>query len=294
MSYFYRLLKKPFFGRYEQPWQWPQGSDRHDWISVRFKSHNGAQLAGLIGDARGQAKGAIVLCHPMGSAAKGFWIKNGHAELLRSAGYHVLLFDLNGFGESDSTDMEYPLDVLAAGIFMQQRYPHLPLGLMGASMGAAMALCALSHPSHPFKAVVLEAPFAALLDFWSRYPLPKLALQLSMWLYPAGERRLRPILAAENIQHQPDMLLIYGGADEYTPVGQGHSLMKPLSRTCKASLWQVHEAEHTHAYRQQPQQYAQKVCYFFDSALQVKAAPPEPDASAMTEGTIEPSAQGCT
>lgn len=273
MKHFYRLLKKPFFGRFEVPWKWPEHSEPKDWISVRFSGHTGSTLAGLIGDARGRPKGAIVLCHPMGAAAKGFWIKHGHAEFLRQSGYHVLLFDLNGFGESESTHMDYPLDILAAGMFMQQRYANLPIGLMGASMGAAMALCTLSHASHPFKAAVLEAPFATLLDFWSPYPLPKLALQASMWLYPSGERRLRPMLAAEKIQHRPDMLLIYGGADKFTPISQGHSLMKPLSRTCYAELWQVAGAEHTHAYRQQPQQYAEKVRFFFDAALQEKSAP---------------------
>ncbi|ASP38559.1 dipeptidyl aminopeptidase [Bacterioplanes sanyensis] len=267
MKALYRLIKKPFFGRFEVPWRWPKDADRNDWITVSFESHVGSPLAGLIGDARGRAKGAVVMCHPMGAAAKGFWMRYGHAELLRRAGYHVLLFDLNGFGDSESTHMEYPLDVLAAGLFMQQRYPQLPLGMLGASMGAAAGLCALSQPSHPFKAAVLESTFATLLDFWSHYPLPKLALELTMWVYPAGERRMRPILAAENIQHNPDLLMIYGSGDKYTPVAQGRSLMKPLSRTSRATLWQVDDAEHTHAYRQSPDAYAQKVVGFFDAAL---------------------------
>ena len=112
----YRLFKKPFFGRFMRPWRWPDGIDQGPWQRLSIASGSGARLAALLAEAHTpEAKGAVLLAHPMGTAAKGFWLKQGHAELLRRAGYHVMLFDLNGFGESSSTTMDYPLDVLAAG-----------------------------------------------------------------------------------------------------------------------------------------------------------------------------------
>ena len=264
----YRLFKKPFFGRFVRPWNWPEGVDQQQWQRLSIVSQSGAELSGLLAQATGAtAKGAVLMVHPMGAIAKGFWMKYGHADLLRKTGYHVMLVDLNGFGESTSTTMDFPLDVLAAGQALQARYPQLPVAVVGASMGAAMSVCAMAQPGHPFKAAVLESAFPTLLHFWSRYPIPKLGILLSKLVYPAGERSLRPLYAAQRLVGRPSMLMIYGDADLFTPVKDGHLLWDALSRNTQVEFWQVPGAEHTHAYAAQPQDYAQKVVDFLDSQL---------------------------
>lgn len=264
----YRVFKKPFFGRFMRPWRWPEGIDQQQWQRLSIASDSGAQLAALLAESHvPAARGAVLLAHPMGTAAKGFWLKHGHAELLRQAGYHVMLFDLNGFGESSSTTMDYPLDVLAAGQALQARYPQLPVAVVGASMGAAMSLCALSQADHPFKAAVVEAAFPTLLHFWRRYPLPRLGIQLSKLFYPAGERRLRPVHAATRLVGRPPLLLIYGEDDIYTPVADGRQLQEAFAGATHTEFWQVAGAGHTLAYAAQPQAYAQRVTAFLDSHL---------------------------
>lgn len=264
----YKLLKKPFFGRFVRPWRWPEDVDQEQWYRLSIASKSGARLSALLAPThQAQAKGAVLMAHPMGVVAKGFWMKYGHAELLRQAGYHVMVFDLNGFGESTSTNMDFPLDVLAAGQALQVRYPHLPVAVVGASMGAAMSVCAMAQAEHPFKAAVLESAFPTLLHFWSRYPIPKLGIQLSKLVYPAGERSLRPIHAAQQLVGRPSMLMIYGDADEFTPVADGQLLWRALSDKTHTEFWQVPGATHTHAYAAQPQDYAQKVIGFLDKHL---------------------------
>ena len=266
----YRLFKKPFFGRFVRPWRWPDSVDQHHWQRLSVESQSGAIIAALLAPAHTlQAKGAILMSHPMGVVAKGFWMKYGHAELLRQAGYHVMVFDLNGFGESTSTTMDYPLDVLAAGQALQARYPDLPVAVVGASMGAAMSVCAMAQPEHPFKAAVLEAAFPTLLHFWSRYPIPKLGIQLSKVVYPAGERSLRPTHAAEHLVGSPALLMIYGDADEFTPIKDGELLWQALRHRTQTEFWQVPGAKHTHAYAAQPKEYAEKVIGFLDRQLVV-------------------------
>lgn len=271
----YRLLKKPFFGRFVKPWRWPENVDQGQWQPLRFVSPSGATIAALVAPAhKPVANGAILMAHPMGTAAKGFWMKYGHADLLRQAGYHVMVFDLNGFGESTSTTMDFPLDVLAAGQALQARYPDLPVAVLGASMGAAMSVCAMAQPDHPFKAAVLESAFPTLLHFWSRYPIPKLGIQLSKIVYPAGERRLRPTHAAENLAGRPGILMIYGDADEFTPIKDGKLLWQALQHKTRTEFWQVQGAKHTHAYTSQPELYAQKVIGFLDEHLIEKSLAP--------------------
>jgi alpha-beta hydrolase superfamily lysophospholipase len=264
----YRLFKKPFFGRFARAWRWPENVDQSQWQRLSIASKSGATISALMAPAHtAQAKGAILMSHPMGVVAKGFWMKYGHAEMLRQAGYHVMVFDLNGFGESTSTTMDFPLDVLAAGLALQAHYPDLPVAVFGASMGAAMSLCAMAQPMHPFKAAVLESAFPTLLHFWSRYPIPKLAIQLSKIVYPAGERSLRPTHAAEHLVGCPDILMIYGDADKFTPIKDGLLLWQALKNKTKTEFWQVPGAEHTHAYAAQPKEYAQKVIDFLDQHL---------------------------
>lgn len=264
----YRLFKKPFFGRFARPWRWPENIDQGQWQRLSFQSKSGATISALTAPAHTlQAKGAVLMSHPMGAVAKGFWLKYGHAEMLRHAGYHVMLFDLNGFGESTSTTMDFPLDVLAAGQILQARYPDLPVAVFGSSMGAAMSVCAMAQPGHPFKAAVLESAFPTLLHFWSRYPIPRLGITLSKIVYPAGERRLRPTYAAENLVGSPDILMIYGEADEYTPVKDGKLLWHALGRRSRVQFWQVPGAKHTHAYAAQPNEFARRVVGFLDKHL---------------------------
>lgn len=264
----YKLFKKPFFGRFVRPWRWPDSVDQSHWQRLSVDSQSGAIIAALLAPAHTpQAKGAVLMSHPMGVVAKGFWMKYGHAELLRQAGYHVMVFDLNGFGESTSTTMDYPLDVLAAGQALQARYPDLPVAVLGASMGAAMSVCAMAQPEHPFKAAVLESAFPTLLHFWSRYPIPKLGIQFSKILYPAGERSLRPTHAAENLVGSPSLLMIYGDDDEFTPIKDGELLWQALKHRTATAFWKVPGAKHTHAYAAQPKQYAEKVIGFLDEHL---------------------------
>ncbi len=269
----YQLFKKPFFGRFMRPWRWPESVDRSPWHALRVTSESGSQLSALVAESTApQVKGAVVMAHPMGVIAKGFWMKNGHADALRNAGYHVMVFDLNGFGESPSTNMEYPLDILAAGQAMQTRYPNLPIAVVGASMGAAMSMCALSKPNHPFKAAVLEGAFPTLLHFWGRYPIPKLGIQLSKIVYPAGERRMRPVLAADQLVGTPGIFLIYGEADIYTPVNDGKLLWQALKDKTETDFWAVPNADHTHAFRAQPEEYTRKVVAFLDEQMGVTPA----------------------
>ena len=263
----HKAFKKPFFGQFQVPWRWPDNAVPEDWRRVQIKSGSGSLLSGLLGRCEGEAKGAVLMAHPMGAAAKGFWVRNGHAQLLRDAGYHVLAFDLNGFGESTNTNMDYPLDVLAAGQYLDKLFPKLNVAVMGASMGGAMSICAMSEEGHPFKAAIIESAFPTLLDFWSRYPLPSLALKFSKIIYPPGERKLRPLLAAKSLKGEPPMLLIYGNGDVYTPPRDGEKLLKALNEKTQAEFWVAQGAEHTHAYRQQPQEYAKRVLTFLNKEL---------------------------
>jgi uncharacterized protein len=78
---------------------------------------------------------------------------------------------------------------------------------------------------------------------------------------------LRPTYAAQRLVGRPELLLIYGEADKFTPVKDGKLLLQALQGKIATEFWQVPGAEHTHAYAAQPKEYAEKVIGFLDRHL---------------------------
>lgn len=190
MALIHRILKKPFLRHFEREWRWPEDVAQEGWDAVSIKSASGSNLKAIFGASQTKhVLGVIVLAHPMRKAAKGFWLKSGHAELFRNAGYHVLAFDFNGFGESQSTTFDYPSDVIAAGEYIKHEYSSLDIAVVGASFGAAWSICAMSRTAQPFKAAILEASFPTLSDFWQRYPFPNFMLKASKFFSLHGRKR---------------------------------------------------------------------------------------------------------
>lgn len=262
MSTLHRVLRKPFFGRFEVPWTWPDAADQRSWERVHFSNPSGGTLHGLWGAVQGAAIGTLVLAHPMGKAAKGFWLKQGHASLFRQAGFNVLLFDSNGFGESPATSFDYPADILAAGMWAQAKTPNLGVGLVGASFGAGWGLCAMAREGSPYRLAVLEAAFTTLPEFWKHYPVAHAALRLSQMLWPSLERGLRPEAEASKVVGHPAVLLLYGDADRYTPPDYGHRLVKALGSVADVQLSVLKGVEHTFALRDAPDSYVSQVLAF--------------------------------
>lgn len=267
MSILHRLLRKPFFGRFEVPWVWPLEEEQNAWERVSFRNPSGANIVGLWGTAHGKAIGTLVLAHPMGKAAKGFWLKQGHARLFRRSGFNVLAFDANGFGESTATSFDYPADILTAGLWAQSRTPNLNVGLVGASFGAGWGMCALAREGNPYKLAVLEAAFPTLPEFWKHYPAAHAALKLSQALWPALERKLRPEGEAAKVLGHPDVLLIYGEKDKYTTPEHGERLARALGSATNVSLTLLPEVDHTYAYRDAADAYEAQVVPFLQKLV---------------------------
>ncbi len=265
----YTLLKKPFFGRYQKPWQWPLGVEREDWRRLEFDNGRGGTLVGLYGEATsGPARATVICAHPMGIESKGYFLRNGHARLLRAAGYNVLLFDFNGFGESPDADLLYPEDVRAAARAARGLTPGLPLLGLGVSFGSAWLICALAQEGHGLSAVVLECPFTTLEEFWRPYRLAYVVLRLITLLRPGLLARLRPIERISDMRETQAALFIYGDQDQVTPSTMGER----LARVCpllpeRRSIWVVSEARHARALLAAPEAYRERLLGFLDTAL---------------------------
>ncbi len=215
MKFLYRLIKKPFFGSFMVQWRNPLTPEqKKEWHSFSFHSDSKAKLSGLVAKAKtNEVKGVIVLGHPMGKEAKGYFLKNGYTDLLRDNGYHVLVFDINGFGESTVGNFDYFEDIRAAGFEAQKRYPNLPLGYMGISLGGQFATIAFAE-EHPFEFAIVESAANTLEDFWVHYPIAFRLLKLIYFLMPRYRKRIRMIDRITEAHGLKKLLLIYLEEDE--------------------------------------------------------------------------------
>lgn len=265
--FFFRLFKKPFFGRFQKEWRWPSGYiERSSWEPVKFISMTHSIISGLYGPAiKMKPKGTIVCCHPMGTMAKGFFLKNGIADRFRIEGYNILLFDFNGFGESTDGNFYLNKDILAAGLYAKEKDSSLPVGLYGISFGAAMALCAFSKINNPYKAAVLESPFTTLAEYWSKFPIPSMVLKTGSTILPWKEREVRPIYHAERIKNTTDILWIYSDTDTDTPLDMGRRFME----TCNinSQLMVIPGAKHAYCYEQDKDTFFYAAKTFFNRHL---------------------------
>jgi uncharacterized protein len=265
--WWHRQLKKPFFGRFMKPWRWPQDVATDGWQRVTVTSGSHAELAALVGEtSAAPVRGVVVCAHPMGLAAKGFWLRNGHAQALLEAGFHVVLFDFNGFGESPSTNFDWPADVVAVGQWARRRFAGLPVHVLGASFGAMNTLNAMPHPEFPFDRIVAEGAAATLPLFWQAYPFAHAVLQVGRFFAPTMERNLRAEWCIRQMKPEARLLLIHSRADTWTPVFHGDRLQAAAPAGAHLSRLTLASADHTHGMRDERDTYWPAVRDFLTAA----------------------------
>jgi pimeloyl-ACP methyl ester carboxylesterase len=260
-------LKKPLFGRFMKEWRWPQDVPADGWLPVRIASASHASLAAIVKRTTVEpARGIVVCAHPMGLAAKGFWLRNGHADALLGEGFHVLAFDFNGFGESASTNFDYTADVLAAGRWAKDRFPGLPVHALTASFGAMNTISAMGLPGFAYERVVAEGCANSLPAFWKAYPFAYAMLELTRCISPGTERALRPELQVARMPAHCRLLLIHSRADAWTPVQHGDRIAAAAPPGSRIERLVLQGAEHTHGMRDERDAYWPAVRRFLISA----------------------------
>ncbi len=171
--------------------------------AVMFPSLDGTSLAGEFYEASNRPAPAVVLVHML-TRTKADW--NGVADRLQDAGITALTFDLRGHGGSAGSPQalsEMVQDVRAAVQWLAARQGVRPgsIGLVGASLGASLALLAtVDLPS--VRAIGLLSPSLDYRGLRTDVNLVKRVGGRSIWLTASAEdpmalRTLRDF-AAEN------------------------------------------------------------------------------------------------
>jgi uncharacterized protein len=243
---------------------------RSDTLTVALE--NGLILRGYFLHANlPKPKATIIMVHGIGGFKEGFL---GYSKVLVDSGYNVILYDQRGHGKSDGKYCTFGFyekyDISKFVDIAEVKYPKLPVGIQGASLGGAVALQALAIEKR-LRFGIIESTFHRLEDivmeygqdyfkFKSRW-LAQRVLSKSAAIANYKPFDIKPIEAAAQIE-QP-MLVIHGDKDTKIPIAFNQENYAALKSKDK-EFYTVHGAGHADVGSVGGAVYLSKVLTFFN------------------------------
>jgi dipeptidyl aminopeptidase/acylaminoacyl peptidase len=244
----------------------------------QFRSDDGLLISALHLEPSKTNGHAILICHGL-AHDKLSGIR--YVQYLLKEGYRLILMDFRNHGQSEGTITTYghfeKQDLLGAIRYLRKNNFHGKIGILGASMGASIALITAAE-TEEISGMVLDSPFGSLQKMCSAWAVktthfPEIFLKLPMnlaycWLYFMHRfwvPELEPALAARKLKCP--VFLIHGGKDQRIPPEHSRSIFENLSS--EKELWIVEDVDHLGVYLNHPEEYQQRVLKFFHKSLQV-------------------------
>ena len=236
---------------------------------VSFRTEDGLLLGGWWLPSAGAKRTLIALHGHRG--ARHHCVGIGAALWRRGA--NVLLFDHRGRGSSEGESISLghfeSLDALAAVGYALSRAPDVPVGVIGYSMGGAVALICAARDGR-VGAVVADSPFAserglvrALLGKQIG-PLNGPVAALSEHLLPYDPREVEPLQEVTKIAPRA-ALFVHGLLDETCDPKDSVRLYEAAGEP--KELWLLEGAGHCDAYFLDREAYCERVAAFFEEHL---------------------------
>jgi alpha-beta hydrolase superfamily lysophospholipase len=259
-------------------------SPHDDHVEVaRFGSADGVALQGwlMLGEL---GRPAIILCHGyQRSMEEPFSL----AVELRHRGFTVMLFDFRGCGRSGGSyttiGHDEPADLVAAARWLRHRLgPDVPIGVLGISMGGAVAIegaarvpdiaAVVTDSAFAHLSGAMEHRFSALRGF--NLHAHRVTMRIAERMCRGRVSAVRPVDAIERIAPRP-ILLIHGSRDGIVPLSHLDELYAAAGEP--KDRWVVQGTTHAMARMDQPVEYVSRVATFFDKALTEPAIEPAPE-----------------
>lgn len=234
---------------------------------VEFGTPDGLTLRGWWLPAEGATRSVVTLTGHRGGRSDTL----GISAALWRRGMNVLLFDYRGRGDSDAyintLGHAETLDALAAVEYVHGRAPQTSLGLVGYSMGAAVAIMAAARDER-VSAVVADSPFASQRGVIRRYfrnhsrlpEFPLLPLMEAFLPYRVAE--VEPIREVGKISPRA-LMLIHGERDTLTDPRDSQALYDAAGEP--KEMWALPAAGHCGAYFEDRDSYAERVAVFLEA-----------------------------
>ncbi len=196
---------------------------------------------------------------------------------LWKAGHNVLAFEYHGHGTEVGTPVTLGYreinDFLGAAAYAKERAPQTHLGVMGYSMGAAIAIMAAAR-NEDVEAIVADSSFAtqwSAVDYNFRRavrvpsaPFTWVADYLLGWRAGYHFNQVEPLRDIARLAPRP-ILIIHGGKDSIVDPRDASLLY--IAAGEPKELWVEPDANHCGVYFKDRTAYVKKVTAFFDLHL---------------------------
>ena len=206
------------------------------------------------------------------------------ARALSQRGFGIFMFDMRGRGDSpaaiSSSGYYERLDLQGASDYLVSNgADRSRIGVLGFSLGGAVALLAGSNPNN-FGAVVSDSAFADL-SLVLKGAMTGVKRPLALW-FPGMKFMARALYGIDIADVSParaiarsdtPVLVIHGEEDGVIPVEHARLLGRAIGASFdeieagEETVWIVPGAGHTGAVRTQPKTYIDKVARFFEKHL---------------------------
>ncbi len=241
-----------------------------------FLSTDGVRISGLRLEPEIRNGRAVFICHGL---AHDKYSGVRYVQYLLNAGYTLVLIDFRNHGKSEGKITSYghyeKNDLRCAIRYLRDSGFTGKIGLLGASMGASIALLAAAECDE-IRAVVLDSPFSSLKKIsleWAskttRFPQIFMLLPVHLaycWIYFLHHFWAPEVEPAARARHvNCPVFLIHGGADERIPVSHSRDIYSNLPG--EKELWVIEEAGHLGVYLHNAEEYQRRVLEFFRKNL---------------------------
>ncbi len=244
--------------------------------SVSVTSHDGLRLVGQLLRSSGEAKGVVLCFHGYHSSCRRDL--SIQAMQLHTAGYHLILASQRSHGESEGTYICFGakehLDVKSWCCLACQRFPDLPIALMGLSMGAATVLMSANTSLPPqVRGIIADCGFTSPWEIiWRtlrrKHKIPPFPVIYFMnhWSRLLAKFDYREISSLSIIpKTELPILLIHGEEDLYVPCEMSRRVAQ--ARLENTELLLVPHAKHAQAIFYAPEAYENTVLSFLSKHL---------------------------
>ncbi|MGH7558096.1 MAG: alpha/beta hydrolase [Gemmatimonadota bacterium] len=251
---------------------WELGAEHEEW---EFRTADGIAIRGWFLPRPGTSQTILSLHGYRGHMGQLLGISTN----LWRAGFNVLLFDFRGRGRSEPAPISMGLwerrDLEAALDAVGRRIPDARIGLLGFSMGAAVAVLGGNDPR--VRAIVLDSCFASQREILEEMAIREAARYLGArvdgrlflpvmewWHRRLGKPGFREIAPVDAIGGLDKPILVIQGTGDVT-VPYAHA--QRLAAEAAADLWLVSGAHHCGAYFVDREAYTKRVTTFFQRHL---------------------------
>ena len=250
---------------------------RHDLKPVSFESTDGVMLSGFLIE-RKNAKYNAVLCHGYRSVKEFMY---SYIDLFPD--WNILLFDFRSHGNSDGkiTSLGYheSKDVIAAANYLktvakQRQFAHLPMVVLGFSMGGAAALKAAEAEPTLADALIIDSTYAQLNSTILKAYSSKTLLPFYPF-FPVITWLFNYLAACDIYQMNPDecvrhitkpILFIHAATDTYVASKNVLRLYANVQNK-RSKIWIGPPCRHGLLHTLQPDEYQYKVKKFLAKAF---------------------------